>query len=114
MKTTCDDPLAYPRDKARISEWLKRNGVFFYQTTTHGQPWLRIAWCQCCGYIIPPMHARHTWQSYHDAVGLVLLCGHCDGVAMANVQETLQKLLAIIRESPDDQGTDHVDQTETS
>ena len=109
MKASREEPLAYPRRDTAIMEWLRRNGVFFYQTTTHGQPWRSIAWCQCCGYVIPPMHSRHTWQSYHNAVGLVLLCGHCDGVAMQNVQETLKKLLAIIRESPDD----HAEETDT-
>lgn len=103
MKATRDDPLAlYPRDDAQISAWLKRNGVFFFTRRDEGQPYRTLNWCQCCGYIIPPMHARYYWQSYHDVVGVLLLCSHCDRVAMQNVQETLKKLLAMIREAPED------------
>ena len=109
MKTHRDDPLPYPRDDAAIAEWLKRNGVFFFTRRDEGQPYHALGWCQCCGYIIPPMHPRYYWNSYHEHVGVLLLCSHCDRVSMQNVQETLHKLLAIIRESPDDQGTDQAE-----
>lgn len=86
-----------PRTRETVYGWISRNGVLFYQT--QGRFSDREFPCDCCGQIIRANLLHYVWQSYHEAVGVVALCGYCDHVALLFVGEMVTKLSAIVHES---------------